>query len=943
MDTDFAILGELEVLQDGEPIELGSPRQRALLARLLIDPNTVVSADRLVEDLWRGDPPDGARHTLHVYISGLRKALGRDGVRLERQAAGYRFRIEQHELDALRFEALSAEGRVALQRHDVDTASSHLREALDLWRGRALGEFGDDTFARDEAIRLEELRLDTLEQRIWAQFECWRHEETIEELRDLVAQYPFRETYWEQLMLALYRSGRQVDALRSFQTARTNLAEELGIEPGPALRRMEERILAQDPSLEIAPGSALRSASVSLPLQRTSFIGRQEELARATELLDTSRLLTLTGAPGSGKTRLAIRLAADTQVGFPHGSFFVPLAPIAEHNLVVGTIARGLGLREVPGETTLDSIKAFFRDRRALLLLDNLEHVLPAAPQVGAILDAAPDLRVIATSRAPLGILGEQVFPVPPLNVPPVDLRTNTTDLERYDAVTLFATRARAAYPDFTITAQNSMAVSEITARLDGLPLAIELAAARANVLTPRELLDRLAPRLTLLTGGPTDADDRHRTMRDAIAWSYELLAPEQQALFRRLGVFRDGFTLEAAAAVADFPDLTALEGIDALLSGSLLHRPVDVGQARYGMLEMICEYALEQLASAGEEDVVRDRHARYFCRHTADLEPLLTEDPQGVGAERLEPDIDNLRAVLRYSLIASKPDLGLNLASQVWRFWHGSGRLTEGRAWLGRLLAHSDTSDEARAKGLTSLAGLAYWQADYDEASDRYAEALDLYRAIGNESSEADTLFSMSLTATWNGDLEAGERLAGDAHTAFERLGSTEGVARVLAAQGFLQLRKGDYATAHASYSDALAIARQLGDQHFAITMLPGIAAAASQLGNRHEALTLAAAACEEAAQLQNTNLVVWALDLVAAFAADENPESATRLAGAANRLREEAGGGMPVESLGITDARTVATSLVTAETLGRAWTEGRNMTIEAAIKHARLLVPSD
>jgi predicted ATPase/DNA-binding winged helix-turn-helix (wHTH) protein len=939
MGTDFAILGELEVRQEGDRIELGSPRQRSLLARLLVNPNEVIATDRLVEDLWRGNPPEGARHTLHVYVSRLRKALGRDGARLERQGSGYRFCVEPEELDAARFEALATAGRTALARHDAATAATQLRKALEMWRGCAFGEFANDDFARDAAVRLDEMRLDTVEQRMWADLECGRHDEMVEEIREFVTQQPFRETGWEQLMLALYRSGRQADALRAYQKARAALAEELGIEPGPALRRMEERILAQDPGIEHAPEPKRAWIGNCLPLQRTSFIGREAELEQAAQLLGTSRLLTITGAPGAGKTRLALRVAVARVDEYLHGAFFVPLAAVAEPKLVVATIGRVLGLREVVEETMLDSVKAFMRDRAALLILDNFEHLIPAASEIGELLDAAPGIRIIATSRAPLGISGEQVLPLPPLAVPPADSRPGPSAVEGYDAVALFVARARAADPNFALTAENAAAAAEITARLDGLPLAIELAAARIKVLTPDELQRRLEQRLAVLTGGPADVERRHRTMRDAIAWSHELLDPEHKALFRRIAVFQGGFTLDAASAVADLPEMAALDGVDVLVSGSLLQRPVDIGEARYGMLEIVREYALEKLTSAAEEEETASRHARYFLRLATEVEPQLTRDPQGVGVQRLEAEVDNLRAALRYAVEAGDPEMGLNLAHHVWRFWQCSGRLTEGRHWVASLLELEGASEAARANGLTALAGMAYWQADYDGAAANYAEALELHRAAQHEFNVADTLFSLSITATWNGDLETGGRLADAARSAFEKLGSAEGIARVATAQGFVQLRRGDYVGAHASYSEGLEIATQLGDKQFAITMLPGVAASAFHLGRKAEALKLAMAAAAEAIESKNINLAVWMLDLVSAIAAGDEPLAATRLAGAADRLREEAGGGMLVASLGLEEAHTIAERLLTPEDLGRAWARGHKMGLIEATDQANAL----
>lgn len=909
------------------------------MARLLIDQGRVVTADRLIEDLWRGEPPDSARHALHVYVSRLRKSLGHDGARLEHHGAGYRFSVEADELDASRFEQLATEGRAALARHDTDQAIAHLRKALSMWRGAALTEFADEAFAREEAVRLDELRLTTLEQRLWAELELDGDGNVVEELQALVAQHPFRESFWEQLMLALYRSGRQAEALRTYQRARASLAEELGIEPGPALRQMEERILAQDPSLELALGAVSDGPPRQLPLLRTSFVGREPELSLGAELLDRSRLLTLTGAPGSGKTRLALRLAIDHESQFLHGTFFVPLAAVTNPRLIDTTIARVLGLRETPGESAWGAVQAFLRDRVVLLILDNFEQIIRSAPRVGELIDAAPGLTIMVTSRSPLGLSGEQEFPVPPLRVPSVDDLPGISELATYDAVALFVARSRAADPNFGLNAENAAAVAAITAGLDGLPLAIELAAARIKLLTPQDLLGRLERRLTLLTEGPADTADRHRTMRDAIAWSHELLEPDEQALFRRLGVFLGGFTLEAAAAVADLPDENILDGVSSLLAQSLLHRPVDVGQARFAMLEMMREFAMEELASAGEEKKTAGRHARYFLRLAEEIEPQLSQEPQGVGMKRLSSDLANLRGALRHFLESGNPDLGLRLASSIWRFWQSSDQLNEGREWLDSLLAHPKTSDGARAQGLTAFAGLAYWQAEYDQALARYEEALDLYRAADDQVNEADTLYSMSLTANWKGDLDAGERFADEAQLAFEKLGTREGIGRAIMARAFVLWRRNDLAAARDLWEEGLVISRETGDMALAITQLVGLASLTFHLGDPEEAMRIVLDGVREATELQNAHVTVWMLDFVAAFAASSAPEASVRLAGAVDALRQEAGGGILPESLDVVDARSATAHLLSSADSDRAWAQGRGLSLQEAAAEARQL----
>ena len=929
---DFGILGRIEATQAGDPIELGSPRQRAVFARLLMASNEVVTTDRLIDDLWSGEPPRSARHTLHVYISGLRKALGPEAERLEHDGIGYRLVVGPGELDATRFERLAAEGRSALARRDPTRAVDRLRAALDQWRGPAMADVADEPFAREEAIRLEELRLGTLEQRIQADLELGRHLEVIEELSELVAQHPFRETLWEQLMLALYRAGRQAEALRTYQAVRANLAAELGIEPGPALRRLEDQILSQDPSLDPGPASLPEAIPSSLPSERTSFIGRSRELDLGATLLGRSRLLTLTGAPGSGKTRLALRLAGDCAPAYPHGAFFVPLAPIRNPRRWDTAVGRELGLREVPGESALHGLQAFFRGRRALLILDNFEQILRAAPHVGELLDAAPDLTILVTSRAPLGLSGEQEFLVPPLETPPAGIASDPDAVGRYDAVGLFVARAQAVDPDFRLTPSNASAVAAVTNRLDGLPLAIELAAARIKVLTPQQLQARLEQRLALLTEGPADTADRHHTMRDAIAWSYELLEPADQDFFRRLGAFVGGFTLEAAAAVGDITDGEAIDRVGALLSKSLLYRSTDTGQARFAMLEMTREFAWEELTAAGEQAEMRARHARFFLDLGREVEPQLTQEPQGKGTARLSPEVPNLRAALRYGLEQHR-DLGLELASCLWRFWQASDQLVEGREWLERLLAIPGASDTSRVKGTVALAGLAYWMADYDEALRHYAVALSHYRATGDRFNEADTLYAMSLTAGWQLDLDAAARYADEARAIFEKLESREGVGRALVAQAFVLWKRDDLVGARDLWEEALAISREAGDVALASTQLVGLASLTYHLGDREEAMRIVLEGVREATELQNVHVTVWMLDFVAAFAVDVAAERAVRLAGAVAAMRQEAGGGILPASLDVEDAKAAAAEALAPRAIDRAWLDGQGMALDDAL----------
>lgn len=892
--------------------------------------------DRLVDDLWPGDVPDSARHTLHVHLSMLRSALGPDRERLARHGSGYRFEIGLDELDATLFLQLVTDGRAALNRGDAEGARSLLQEALGLWRGPVLADIAGESFVHAEATRLGEIKLVALELGVDADLELGNHDVLVEGLLNLVDLHPFRERFWEQLMLALYRCGRQAEALRVFQEARTQLVEELGIEPGPALRRLEERILNQDPGLDLTDSSRLGAAADTLPHLRTSFIGRERELDLGRGLLADSRLLTLTGPPGSGKTRMAIQLATEHLSAFPDGVFFVALAAVGDVHLVDTTIAKTLGLRDVPDEAPIDGLKGYLRDRRALLVLDNFEQILEAAPLVGDLLDTAPDLTILVTSRSPLELSGEQEFPIAPLTVPAIGETLTLDNVNDYDAVALFLARSRASHPAFTIDAGNAVEIAEITARLDGLPLAIELAAARMKLLTPGDLLARMRDHRPVLADGPADVAQRHRTLRDAIAWSYDVLEPGEQMLFRRLGVFHT-FALDAAMSITGLPETSVFDGVDSLLSKSLVYRNDIGGHARFGMLETLREFALGRLEAADERDEIVGRHAAYFRRLAEESEMQLTRDSAHDTIQMLTVEIDNIRNALRHAINAGNADLGISLAGSIWRFFQSTGRLVEGRQWLETLLAMPGASDAARAKGLTGLAGLAYWHGNYDEASLLYEDALACYRAVGDRFGEADTLFGMSMSVAVHGDSDRGERLASEARSMFEELGSREKIGQVYMAQAALMHVKGRHTDARSFWEAALGIARELGDHQLAVTELIGIGICEYHNGNLDEALRIALESLDAAADLENVQVAIWLLDYIAAFSVSSSPSEAVRLAGAVDALRRGAGGGMSFDAMGVEDARTVASQTLTPDNIHEAWSKGRAMTLEEAIDYAR------
>jgi predicted ATPase/DNA-binding SARP family transcriptional activator len=938
--VEFRVLGPLEVVATGQPLDLGTPRQRTLLGLLLVHAGEVVSYDRVVEDLWDGDPPATARHTLQGYVHRLRRTLGADAWRLTTRPPGYQLKVSTGELDAQRFQDLATAGRRALVRDDPQAAADELAAGLGLWRGPLLADLDEVAALEPERARLEALRLTALEDRIEADLALGGHGGLVAELETLLADHPYRERLWGQLMLALYRSGRQADALQAFHRARQVLDEDLGLEPSRWLRRRQEQILLQDPALEAPDPTPPPRPQHHLPAQRTSFVGRRRELAELQGLLQARRLVCVTGPPGSGKTRLAVEVAASLLEAFPHGAWFVSLAEVADPELVRSAVATALAVPELPERAAAQALTDHLRTRRLLLVLDNFEHLLPAVVVTAQLLDAAPGLTVLATSRTPLRLSGEQEYPLAPLPLPrPEEL---ATDPGGNDALALFADRASAVDPHFVLGADNASLIAEVVARLDGLPLAIELAAARLRLFPLEELARRLSPAVPLLTGGPVDHAARQRTLRDAIAWSDRLLGPADRALLRRLGVFQGGFILEAAEAVAHGPPVTDLvAGIATLVEGSLLGRPVEPGQARFSMLETIREYALEQLRAAGEDNAIGDRHARFYAALVEQAEPKLTGADQARWLDQLEAEHANLQATLRWASQTGDTEMALLLAARLWRFWQLRGHFAEGRRWLEDVLAAEGPASMARAKALVGLAGLCYWQGDWDAAEAAYGQARELAKGLEDWWLELEALFGLAFTlACHRGELQAAAPIEQQFQAIISEHPEPLAIGLGLATSQMMRLFAGDLDGARFYGEQCLAGTRALGERWYESQILRTLALT-SMLQGRHQQAEEELRECLEVA-LELGDLAGVAIDLDRlgqAAVALGRPERAVVLAAAADRLRESVGGGLTVESgrWETEHPRDAARRLLTDSEIDRAWAQGRTMGLEDVVAYVR------
>ena len=938
----FRVLGPLEVSDRGHSLDLGTPRQRMLLGLLLLHAGDAVTYDRLADDLWDGEPPPTAHHTLQGYVHRLRRTLGDQAARLETRPNGYQLKVSDGELDARTFEDLVADGHRGLVRGDAAAAISHLEAALALWRGPAFEELGDLAVFEAERARLEALRLTAVEDRVDAGLALGHHNAIIAELEALLAVHPFRERLWGQLMVACYRAGRQADALEAFRRARQTLVDELGIQPGRWLCRLQEQILLQEPALD-APEPTPAPAPVrqhNLPAARDSFIGRGRELADLDGLLRTRRLVTLTGPPGAGKSRLAVEIAARLVDDWPHGVFVVPLAELEDATLVPSVIATTLGVPAVPEQPVMDSLVGHLRSRRVLVVLDNVEHVLAAAPHVAALLDAAAELTVLATSRTPLRLVGEQEYPLQPLPLLPGDARAQ--DIVGNDAATLFVERAAAIDPDFVLTPHNASVVTEIVQRLDGLPLAIELAAARLRSLPLADLRERLEAALPLLTGGIVERPPHHDTLRDAVAWSDDMLDPRHRMVLRRLAPFRGGITIEAAQVVIDdHGEGDVVGSLAALVQASLLGRPTHDQPPRYWMLETIRAYALEQLQAAGEEQDMRRRHATFHATLLAQAAPHLTQAGQAHWLERLDVEHANLRAALGWAVEVGETDLALEMVTGMWRYWQLRGHLVEARRCLTRALDMEGSSPLLHLRALLGLAGICYWQSDLDTAEATYRHVREKARDL-DWWLHLEALFGLGMTlACHRGDLTETKEFESEFWALIrDHDDDLMATGLALASVQVMRLLAGDLEESRRYGEMCLQGTRQVGERWYELQVLRTLALTSlrqQRYDQARDELRDCVSLALELGDLPGIAMDFDRLGQVAVLLAE--PEHGCVLAGVAEQLRERVGETLTPEAFRWEkDPATFTASSTLDETdIERARARGRSLTLQQAAKMAQ------
>ncbi|MGH3785173.1 MAG: AfsR/SARP family transcriptional regulator [Pseudonocardiaceae bacterium] len=1174
---EFRILGPLEVADEGRLVALPGSRERAVLVLLLLSANRVVPAERLVEDLWGGKAHQGAVGALRVFVSRLRKALreaGGDAIVLTKPP-GYLLQIERDALDAARFEDLLTEGREHAARGDHETAAARLRQALSLWRGPALADVADAPVARAEAARLEEARLAALEERVEADLACGRHVEVVPELNHLTKAHPLRERLWAQRMVALYRAGRQAEALRVYQELRRLLADELGLEPSPELARLESAILRHAPELD-TPGLATRRASKlsqvsvgpttflfsdivastrrwegdpeamtvdlarhdellrasieaaggevfshtgdgmaaaftvasdamaaavtaqralaaatwaapgplrvrmaihaggaqrrtgnyfgpalnrvarllgiasggqmlcsqaaaelvgadlpaelaltdlgehrltdlarpervfqvthadlpsqfpplrtlgahrhNLPVALTPFVGRARELEELNTLLAGSRLLTLTGVGGAGKTRLALQAAAAALPAYPDGVWMVELAPLRDGAKAPSAVAAALTFETSAFDTPKaieDRLLRHLATRQTLLLLDNCEHLLEAVARfVHALLTRCPAVTVLATSRERLGVPGEATWKVPPLSLPAPGAAKG--ELAESDAVTFFCERTRAAQPTFELDTTNAAAVGRICRRLDGIPLALELAAARVRVLSPVQVADRLEDRFRLLTGRERIAVPHQQTLRATVDWSYELLSPVEQRALASLAVFPDTFDTEAAEAVISggnggvAPE-DVLDVLCRLIDKSLVVVHSEGIAFRYRLLETIRQYVAEKLAEAGEEAATRRRHRDAFIARVEAWKGM------PFGADFLHgsfADVENFRAALEWSWAQRDADAVLRLIVALWVPWVWFGN-PDGQIWMERVFSEPEFSTPELANHSGRVAalvarGLLLYGDDEERRVELFDEAAALTRRIGDDRFVATLAWGRGELKLLPGKGAEARPLLEAALAGFERLGLPDGVGWCHHHLGWAGVVDGEYDRARDHFERAVEVARSdpLGEwlePHALAALAPPVALS----GDGERALRLAEEAVEAARRLPARPILAMALTRAGETAvlagqprraasiivellglltdlgtgrwvadaletttlvlhAEDGGERASTILGASDRLRESAGeprGGVRVIAEEVRQTRDRMASALGAERFELHEAQGRALSREAAI----------
>jgi len=863
----IGILGPLDVRDaDGRSLPVGGVRLRSLLIRLAIAGGDTVPVDRLAADLWPDQgrrPPADAANAVQALVSRLRAAAGKDVVSLG--PAGYRLTTRPADIDAWAFEQTVTAARARLAGGDHAAAAEAFRAALRMWRGPALADVADAPFAAATIARLSELWLAATEDRIDADLALGKGAELVPEVEELAGEHPLRERLRGQLMRALYAAGRQADALGVFEDTRELLSAQLGVDPSPALSDVHLAILRAELPVSPAPARAPARRRSNLPAQLTSFVGRDEDLERvASRLLAESRLVTLTGPGGAGKTRLAVEVGGRVADELADGVWFVPLAPVRDGVDVPQAVLTALGVwpadsveaARLAALEPLDRLAEVLAAQSVVLVLDNCEHVLDAvAALAGRVLADAPGVRILATSREPVGLTGETLCPVPSLALPPED--ADVSQVAKNPAVRLFADRAAAVRPGFRVDEGSAGPVVAICRALDGIPLAIELAAARVRALTPQQVAERLDDRFALLSVGTRGTLPRHQTLRAIVDWSWDLLDDTERAVLRRLSVFSGGATPQAAECVCAHgapggaaADRGAVVDIIASLIDKSLVTAAGDGHVRYGLLETVRAYAADRLAESGEADLVVATHAGYFLDLAERAEPQLRTRDQLIWLGQLSAEHDNLSTALRNVVAAGDAASALRFFRSLAWFWILRDYDAEARDWSAEVLrvagdaAPDDLSEEYAICQIVATMTKAMNDPDGDPR-----QALEVLSRLTLPEEPDHPLLAMAAPML--------TFIGGDAEGAYKQLRDIPEhrdpwvTATRRSMTGHLALNEGDIDSAAADLAEGIARFVELGDRFGLIGCLVGLAQVAIARGDPDEAVRALEQAREHAAAL--------------------------------------------------------------------------------------------
>jgi predicted ATPase/DNA-binding SARP family transcriptional activator len=1017
------LFGHLRVLVDEQPLKLAAlPRTAPLWAYLLLRRAEVIPRDHLAYLLWPDSSEAEARANLRRHLHDLRRALPPapdDRPWLLADAGSVRWNpAAAYWLDVDEFERLSAN-------------PNRLTEAVAIYAGELLPNIYDD-WALAERERLSNLYAADLRQLVALDRARGDFPQALDYARQLLQHDPLREDVARELIALRYAAGDRGGALAEYQRLEQRLRDELGVAPMPETSALYQAITHNAPTsagaVAAPPAGAVIAGRVAGPSQRrptppsnlpsllTSFVGREPELAALRGLIgqpeSRARLLTLTGPGGTGKTRLSLevagRLLREAPELFPDGVFFVGLAAIEDSAFVAPALAAALDVRESGSRPLADSLKDFLREKRLLLVLDNFEQVVDAAPLVAELLTAAPGLRTIVTSRALLQLYGEYEFPVPPLDLPPTtDHRPPTTDesfedrrsriedrsaasddlrssvvgrrwsvVGQYAAVALFVERARAANSTFALADANAATVAEICVRLDGLPLAIELAAARSRLFEPQALLARLSGRLDFLTTQARNLASRQQTLRATIDWSYNLLTAVEQALFARLAVFAGVFTIDAAEAVTSelrieneklrnrAPGQTLLNSqfsifnlVDSLVNQSMVRQLSAAGpdgEPRFRLLLTLREYAWERLEQRGEVQELQRRHADFFVQLAERAEPELQGQQPHIWLMRLTAQHDNLRAALEWTLGQTRDDveLGVRLAGALWRFWSILGNLSEGRNWIDRALAMLDAQPDdanqptaqsivtikARAKALSGAGVIARQQGDFAAGRPLLEESLKLWRGLQDAHGLAYALFTLGMFDVDQENYKAARRWLEESLALWRSAGDSGGIGRALRGLGMAQLNEGDVVAARRTLEECLTLMRATKDTYGVAVTLSYLGLAVLRQRDYAAARPLLQESLAAMWQLENKIGVVEALEGLAGVAAQtEQPARAARLFGAAEALRVAVGAPLsPADRTFIEPDLIAARSQLDAAVFDDAWAAGATLNLDQLVSYA-------